>query len=165
MATSPVNMNWFRLASGEDCSFDPPRAELSDDWDVVARLGVSTLCLLSNQAYRGHCILIYDPRHAARPDELSKLEWRRYSEDLHTAVRALVEVCRPDHINVESLGNQMPHLHWHVIPRYRTDPRWGGAVWTTTVEEMHHHELPEAERVCLILELRECLERFDSVDP
>lgn len=123
------------------------------------------MCLLRNQAYRGHCILIYDPRHAARPDELSKVEWGRYSDDLHTAVRALMDVCRPDHINVESLGNQMPHLHWHVIPRYQTDPRWGSAVWTTTIEEMHHHELPVAERSRLILDLRECLDRFGAADP
>lgn len=42
----------------------------------------------------------------------------------------------PDHINIETLGNAMPHLHTHIIPRYRSDPRWGGPVWTTTREEM-----------------------------
>lgn len=160
-----MTTNWFQLAAGEDCSFDSPRLDPNDGWDVVAKLGVSTMCLLRNQAYRGHSILIYDLRHAARPDELSRLEWGSYSEDLHTAVRALMEVCRPDHINVESLGNQMPHLHWHVIPRYRTDPRWGQAVWTTTAEEMHQRELPEAERSRLILDLREWLARSGAADP
>lgn len=154
-----VSTNWFRLAAGEDCPFDPPRAEPNDGWDSVARLSVSTLCLLRNQAYRGHCILIYDTRHAARPDELTSREWAAYSDDLHTAVKVLMEVCRPDHINVECLGNQMPHLHWHVIPRYRTDPRWGSAVWTTTIEEQHQNELGVEERAGLIEELREGLGR------
>ncbi len=126
------------------------------------------MCLLRNQAYRGHCILIYDPRHAARPDDLSRLEWGRYSEDLHTAVRAVMGVCRPDHVNVELLGNQMPHLHWHVIPRYQADPRWGNAVWTTTPEEMTHHELPEADRSSLIRDLGDWIDRFgapNAADP
>jgi diadenosine tetraphosphate (Ap4A) HIT family hydrolase len=31
----------------------------------------------------------------------------------------------PDHMNVESLGNVMPHLHWHIFPRCKNDGRWG----------------------------------------
>ncbi|MFZ9141187.1 MAG: GNAT family N-acetyltransferase, partial [Burkholderiaceae bacterium] len=38
---------------------------------------------------------------------------------------------RPDKINLASLGNMVPHLHWHVICRWRTDPFWPGSVWST----------------------------------
>ncbi len=56
-------MDWDELASGKGCFFDSPRPESTEHWDAVTKLNVSTLCLLRNQAYRGHCILIYDPRH------------------------------------------------------------------------------------------------------
>jgi len=32
-------------------------------------------------------------------------------------------------MDVELLGNSNPHLHWHIIPRYRSDPRWGRPIW------------------------------------
>lgn len=153
---------WDRLAAGDGCPFDPPRQEPNEFWDSVSQLRVSTLCLLKNQSYRGHCILIYDRNHVVRPDQLTADEWLAFSGDLHTAVRALMAVCRPDHINVECLGNQMPHIHWHVIPRYRNDPRWSGPIWTTTVEEMDYSELPGIERRQLIDSLASCLREITT---
>ena len=150
-------MDWDKLARGDLCPFDTPRQEPNSFWDSVQELQVSTLCLLTNQAYRGHCILIYDPDHVVRPDQLSAEQWSRFCDDLHRAVRALMSVCRADHINVECLGNQMPHLHWQIIPRYRSDPRWSGPIWTTTIEELHERELPGLERQQLISELRAAL--------
>ena len=150
-------IDWDRLANGNDCPFDPPRAEPNGFWDSVARLHVSTLCLLKNQGYRGHCILIYDLAHVVRPDQLTAEEWGAFCIDLHKCVSALVEVCRPDHVNVECMGNQVPHLHWHVIPRYKNDPRWSGPVWTTSVDELHVAELPDDDRKRLIDGLRKHL--------
>ena len=147
-------MDWFSLAAGENCPFDPSRVEPNPYWDSVVQLGVSTLCLLRNQFYRGHSILIYDPAHVIRPDQLTLDEWSSFTGDAHVAARALVELFRPDHINVECLGNEMPHLHWHLVPRYTDDPRWGGPIWTTTRDEMRSCELPEQERVSRLLELR-----------
>lgn len=147
-------MSWFTLADGVQCPFDSPRVEPNAYWDSVARLGVSTLCLLKNQVYPGHSILIYDPKHVSRPDELTAEEWCDFAGDAHAAVKALVQVFRPDHVNVECLGNEVPHLHWHLIPRNRGDPRWGGPVWTTTREEMGRRELPGPERARLMERLR-----------
>lgn len=155
-------MDWFSLAAGEQCPFDPPRVEPNAYWDSVSQLAVSTLCLLKNQVYRGHCILIYDPRHVTRPDQLTAEEWSSFAGDAHVAVKALVEFFRPEHINVESLGNEIPHLHWHLIPRYREDPRWGGPVWTTTREEMGVYESSAQVRALTIEELRLAIARVRS---
>jgi diadenosine tetraphosphate (Ap4A) HIT family hydrolase len=43
---------------------------------------------------------------------------------------ALREVMRPDKINLASLGNVVPHLHWHVIPRWRGDSRFPAPIWS-----------------------------------
>lgn len=154
------SMTWDSLAAGLNCPFDLPREEPNDFWESVAELKVSTLCLMKNQAYRGHCILIYDTRHATSPEQLSTAEWTDFSVDAHLAVSALREVCRPDHFNVETLGNQMPHLHWQIIPRYKNDPRWGGPIWMTSPEEMPQAELSAHERKTLVDELRAALARL-----
>jgi len=43
--------------------------------------------------------------------------------------RGLRDGMRPDKINLASLGNVVPHLHWHVIGRWRDDPMFPGSVW------------------------------------
>jgi ATP adenylyltransferase len=119
-----------QLARGLDCPLCLPRAESNDEWDLVAALSASSFYLAKDQTYRGRAMLIFDLRHAARLDQLSPDEWRAFSGDLYLAQHAIVGVCQPEHINVESLGNVVPHLHWHLIPRYRDDPQWGAPIWT-----------------------------------
>lgn len=45
------------------------------------------------------------------------------------AEAALREVVAPDKVNLASLGNVVPHLHWHVIPRFADDPHFPNSVW------------------------------------
>ena len=42
---------------------------------------------------------------------------------------ALREMLHPHKLNLASLGNVTPHLHWHVIPRYRDDPHFPNPIW------------------------------------
>jgi diadenosine tetraphosphate (Ap4A) HIT family hydrolase len=102
-------------------------------------------------------MLIFDPRHAARPDQLTAEEWTAFCGDLYRSQRAIVEVTRPDHLNIESLGNVVPHLHWHIIPRYVDDPRWGMPVWTTPLSAMPEAHLEAADRAQLLDRLRAAL--------
>jgi diadenosine tetraphosphate (Ap4A) HIT family hydrolase len=144
---------WERLAQGHNCPLDAPRAASSDQWEYVASLEVSTLYLAKNQTYRGHCLLILDLRHATRPDQLSTSEWGSFCADLRRAETAVVRAVQPNHINIASLGNVMPHLHWHIIPRYRTDPRWGGPIWPEEAD----HRLTVADKDALKGILRQML--------
>ncbi len=145
---------WTTLVSGASCPLDAPRPASTDHWDLVATLSVSSLYLSKNQTYRGQCQLIFDPRHAARLDQLLPEEWAAFSADLFVAQRAVARVVGPDHMNIESLGNVVPHLHWHIIPRYLNDPRWGMPIWTTPLAEMPDHRLLPAVRDGLIEAIR-----------
>jgi diadenosine tetraphosphate (Ap4A) HIT family hydrolase len=40
-------------------------------------------------------------------------------------------------INSELLGNQVPHIHWHVIPRLKSDPAPLSPVWCVPHEPVH----------------------------
>jgi diadenosine tetraphosphate (Ap4A) HIT family hydrolase len=141
----PDSREFQQLAAGEGCPLCSPRDARTPDRHFIAQLSVSSLYLNGNQAYRGWCQLVFDPRHVAALDELTAAEAGAFSENLLRATRAIrAELC-PLHINIASLGNITPHLHWHIIPRYSSDPRWGQPIWTTQNDEMARAVLGEAE--------------------
>jgi diadenosine tetraphosphate (Ap4A) HIT family hydrolase len=57
--------------------------------------------------------------------------------------QALIQVVQPEKVNLASLGNQVPHLHWHVIPRFKNDPHFPFAIWGRKVREGGHPLPPE----------------------
>ena len=148
---------WEAAVSGHGCGMDAPRPVSNEFWDLVAPLSVSSLYLAKNQTYRGQCSLIFDLRHAARPDQLTLAEWTAFCTDLFVAQNAVVAVTTPDHINIESLGNVVPHLHWHIIPRYVDDPRWGMPIWVTPLSAMPDTPLAVRDQETLLHRLREAL--------
>lgn len=79
-------------------------------------------------AFPGFCRVIWRA-HVQEMSDLTAGE-RRHLIDVvdgvETVVRALV---RPDKINLASLGNVVPHLHWHVIPRWRDDSHFPAPIW------------------------------------
>lgn len=149
---------WLAMARGEQCPMDAPRPPDTEHWNLVATLSISSLYLGANQTYRGHCQLVFDGRHATRLDELTPEEWAAFANDLHRACGAITSAVRPDHLNVESLGNVVPHLHWHIVPRYRGDGRWGAPIWTARADDMPDTRLGNADRQSLIQAIRATLE-------
>ena len=125
----------------------------------LSKLSISTLYLEKIQTYRGHCVLIFDPRHITRIDEMSADEWDQMSQDIRATELALMRAFSPDHINIASLGQVVPHLHWHIIPRYLDDPRWGGPIWTTSADEMQKTYLESDEYDRLADQIKEQLTR------
>ena len=49
---------------------------------------------------------------------------------VYTVEGLLREFLAPDKINLASFGNVVPHLHWHVIPRFADDPHFPNSVWS-----------------------------------
>ena len=130
-----MKRDWQALAEGRDCPFDNIDRQDQSSLIHITDLSVSALYLDRNQVFPGHCVLVFGPRHVTRIDNLSAAEWLDLAKDIYTAEVAIFRACSPDHMNVESLGNVVPHLHWHIIPRYRSDPRWGSPVWGTGVDD------------------------------
>jgi methyltransferase (TIGR00027 family) len=153
----PDTTKWTALVAGAGCALDAPRPASNEYWDLVGQLSVSSLYLTKNQTYRGQCQLIFDSRHVARLDQLTQPEWAAFAADLFTAQQAVARVVSPDHVNVESLGNVVPHLHWHIIPRYVGDPMWGAPVWRVPLDSMPDTRLPDDERAALLAQLQQAL--------
>ncbi len=102
---------------------------------VVAEMKASWLVLSASQAYRGYCLLICKT-HAEEIFELPEDIRRDFLDDMVRASEAIYKAFKPDKINYEILGNQTPHLHFHLIPRQASDPvdaRW--PIWGQKMDE------------------------------
>jgi diadenosine tetraphosphate (Ap4A) HIT family hydrolase len=139
------------------CPLCAPRPDDSPHWLKVATLEASTLYLDRNQTYRGHCQLVFDGRHVEGLEQLHAGEHETLMRDLRRSARAIAAVVQPDRMNYCSLGNVVPHVHWHLVPRYRADPRWGKPIYTTDLAQMRVTPLEEATLRQLASALRQAL--------
>lgn len=74
---------------------------------------------------RGYTVVYWRGRHVAEPTELSPDEASAYWEEVIKVARALESHLNPVKTNYNVLGNSVPHLHTHIVPRYADDPRPG----------------------------------------
>lgn len=88
----------------------------------IADLSVSTAFLSHNQICPGYTILVYNKAHAEELFQLEACDRQAYMEDLTKVAKAIYEAYHPHKMNYELLGNRVPHLHWHIIPRKTMDP-------------------------------------------
>lgn len=78
--------------------------------------------------YPGFCRVIV-ARHVRENTDLDPAERARLVAVVFAVEEAVREAMRPDKMNVASLGNAVPHLHWHVIPRFVDDAHFPSPVW------------------------------------
>jgi diadenosine tetraphosphate (Ap4A) HIT family hydrolase len=81
-------------------------------------------------AFPGFCRVVWR-RHVAEMTDLPATERRHLMNTVFAAETAVRALSGADKINLASLGNTVPHLHWHVIPRWREDSHFPAAVWAT----------------------------------
>jgi diadenosine tetraphosphate (Ap4A) HIT family hydrolase len=74
---------------------------------------------------RGYTVVIWRGRHVAEPTELTQDEAARYWLEVVRVAWALEKHLEPVKMNYNVLGNSLPHLHTHVLPRYADDPKPG----------------------------------------
>ena len=92
--------------------------------------------------YPGFCRVILE-RHATELTDLAPAEREALMKVVFAVEEAVRETMHPHKVNVASLGNMTPHVHWHVIPRFRDDRHFPSPVWAAPQRE--RHPLPERE--------------------
>jgi diadenosine tetraphosphate (Ap4A) HIT family hydrolase len=115
---------WDALVRGEECPLCATvRSTAAADayGYTIADLQLSRLRLASNQFVPGYCVLIC-ARHVIEPYHLTSEERTLFFDDLARAAEAIARVVTPIKMNVQILGNAVPHLHAHLVPRYYGDP-------------------------------------------
>jgi len=115
--------DWEQRLRGEGC---PMCAAGRPDQDesgirIYASDTADAYLQLADVGQRGYTIVIWRGRHVAEPTELTPDEAGAYWDDVLRVMRALELHYRPAKLNLFTLGNSVPHLHTHVVPRYVDD--------------------------------------------
>jgi diadenosine tetraphosphate (Ap4A) HIT family hydrolase len=105
-----------------------------DGGAVLWRDDFCRVVLADEPDYPGLCRVIL-ARHAREMTDLDADARARLMQAVFAVEAAVREVLAPDKVNLASLGNQVPHLHWHVIPRFRDDRHFPAPVWGAPARE------------------------------
>ncbi|HSD59592.1 MAG TPA: HIT family protein [Burkholderiales bacterium] len=97
---------------------------------VLWQDGFCRVVLVADPDYPGFCRVVLN-RHVREMTDLTPAERGRLMDTVFAVEQALRAALAPDKINLASLGNATPHLHWHVIPRYILDRHFPNPVWGT----------------------------------
>lgn len=97
---------------------------------LVWKNELARVVLIDDEDYPGFCRVILN-RHQAEMTDLSPAERHGLMALVFAVEDVLRAVLRPTKINLASLGNMVPHVHWHVIPRFEEDAHFPQPIWGT----------------------------------
>ncbi len=108
-----------RVAGCELCDLSAPAVVDNDKFAVI---------LVDDANYPGFARVIWKD-HVREVSDLADADRLLLNDAVYKLELAVREVMQPLKVNVASLGNVVPHLHWHVIPRYADDAHFPAPVW------------------------------------
>jgi diadenosine tetraphosphate (Ap4A) HIT family hydrolase len=114
------------------------------------------IILADDANYPGFARVIWN-EHVREVSDLPDADRLLLNDAVWKLEQAVREVMQPLKVNVASLGNVVPHLHWHVIPRHADDAHFPAPVWAQAVRETDAAVL--AGRRALLPQLVKAIER------
>ena len=117
------------MAENQNCALCLPSPHIVLWQDDFCRV-----VLLQDTDYPAYCrVELLD--HIKEMSDLPPLLRARTMKVVFAVETALREVVQPDKINLASLGNKTPHMHWHVIPRFENDKHFPNSHWGAARED------------------------------
>jgi diadenosine tetraphosphate (Ap4A) HIT family hydrolase len=109
-------------------------------WDNDADLRVTELehsfvVLNRDQFFPGYTLL-FTKQHATELFHLDRAVRSGMMEEVSRVAEALFTLFQPDKINYELLGNMVPHIHWHLVPRRSDESLWPRPIWSEPHDEL-----------------------------
>jgi diadenosine tetraphosphate (Ap4A) HIT family hydrolase len=89
--------------------------------------------------------------HIADMTELTHGEREHLMHLVFVVEEAVRHVMKPAKVNLAALGNMVPHIHWHVIPRFKDDAFFPGSIWSARIQETPSAILAERRKASLEL--------------
>jgi len=115
----------------------------------IAEFTLSYLMLNRDQYFPGYCFLI-SKEHVTELFHLAPPVRQELIEEVNRVAAVLTGLFKPDKINYELLGNMVPHMHWHLVPRFIEDPLWPRPIWSEPHDELILAPEEYAERIAMI---------------
>ncbi len=149
--------SFYALRRGEGCAMCAEGRPEETRWGARIFAGeVSDAYLQRADIQRGYTVVVWRGRHVAEPTELDADEAAGYWLEVVRVASALERHLEPVKMNYNLLGNSVPHLHTHLIPRYADDPKPG---WPFPFPDESPPAFPEEELIRDADALRELLAR------
>jgi diadenosine tetraphosphate (Ap4A) HIT family hydrolase len=109
-------------------------------WDDDADLRVRELehcyVLLNRDQFFPGYTFVFTKHHVTELFHLAQPRRAAVMEEVSAVAAALYNCLQPAKINYELLGNMVPHMHWHLVPRFTTDPLWPRPIWSEPHEPL-----------------------------
>lgn len=134
----------------KDCFYCENGEKLASLMIPVCELQYSRVFLNRDQKHRGRCIVEFK-EHKTEYFQLTPEERAGYFGELSRVAKAIWELYHPDKLNYATFGDGVPHVHVHVVPKYRGGSDWGQPFDDTRPKEL----LAEEEYAQMVKELRE----------
>ncbi len=96
--------------------------------DILWRDARCRVARVAHPDYPGYCQVLWDA-HVREWTDLAPADRTHCLAVVSVVEEVLRTLLVPDKINLAALGNQVPHLHWHVIARFRDDAHWPDPIW------------------------------------
>ncbi|MFZ6692008.1 HIT family protein [Undibacterium sp. SXout20W] len=113
--------------------------------DVVVSNAQWRVILVDDANYPGFCRVIWND-HVKEMTDLSEADRNGFMQTVWTTESVIRAVMQPHKMNLASLGNMVPHLHWHLIPRYTDDAHFPHPVWAAANAEAPEQSIIDARR-------------------
>ena len=113
---------------------------------LLTTLPSGRVILQDDGDFPGYCVLEHR-RHVTELYELGEPERNQLMRDIARVARAIGEVQKPHKLNYAILGNEVPHLHCHIVPRYPDDRWWGRPIWNRPAEQRRVLDAEEYKRI------------------
>ncbi|MBI4093644.1 HIT family protein [Candidatus Kaiserbacteria bacterium] len=95
----------------------------------VVELETGYVVLCDYQLFKGYTLFLAK-QHKRELRELNVKRRMEFLCEMSLVAEAVFRAFKPAKLNYELLGNSEPHLHWHIIPRYRNDLRTRLPIWS-----------------------------------
>ena len=102
-----------------------------DGGELIVKTAQLRVVLIDDANYPGFCRVIWNA-HVKEMTDLAISDRSNLMQAVCKVEQAVRDVMQPHKINLASLGNMVPHLHWHVIPRYLDDAHFPNPIWANT---------------------------------
>ena len=112
----------------------------------VAELDRCYVLLNRDQFFPGYTF-VFTKKHVTELFHLDRETRTAVMEEVAAVAAALYKLFNPDKINYELLGNMVPHMHWHIVPRFRSDRLWPRPIWAEPHDEVILTPAEYAERI------------------
>lgn len=111
-----------------------------DGGEILFRNALFRVVIVDDEEYPGFCRVILN-EHIKEMTDLPASQRSELMTAVFAVEEAVREVMQADKINLASLGNMTPHMHWHIIPRYTKDKHFPRPIWAEPMRQNPSHQI------------------------